>query len=96
MEIITPRRIPEQSIMEYSRKREKIFKEFIRYLKEKDLISKFQRAEVAVDFNIDVTTKGVSINPDYFAIYRVEKEIKQMVEQDLLGLLLKVKQQVDF
>ena len=95
MEIITPRRIPELYITEYDIKREKVFRAFSDYLKAKGLVRKFQRAEISVDFHIDTASRGVRINPDRFAIYRIDKSLRESVEQDLHKLLLKVKEQLD-
>ena len=95
MEIITPRRIPEPNMMEYAKKREMIFKEFSKYLQKKGLVRKFQRAEISVDFHIDTASRGVLINPDRFAIYRIDKSLRESVEQDLYKVLLKVKEQLD-
>jgi|GEM_PF-6581594 len=95
MEIITPRRIPEPNMYDYSQKREIIFKEFTKYLKGKDLLKKFQRAEISIDFEVDTVNRSVSINPKHFAIYRVSTELKESVNKDLISILKVIKQRID-
>lgn len=95
MEIITPRKIPGPYMKEYDKKREKVFRAFSDYLKEKGLVRKFQRAEISVDFKVDPVSKTVKIDPERFSIYRVEKGSKEGVEKELLRILVEIKQEVD-